>query len=87
MLLRIAGYAAGQVIEAAVRLAGTVDPAAVREQLGSLRFRSILGNFRVDKTGLQSAKSTYLVQHQEDHISLVYPANLARYRVLYPYPG
>jgi branched-chain amino acid transport system substrate-binding protein len=81
------GYAAGQVIEAAVRLAGTVDPAAVRAQLGSLRFRSILGNFRVDKTGLQSAKSTYLVQHQADHISLVYPANLARYKVLYPYPG
>jgi branched-chain amino acid transport system substrate-binding protein len=81
------GYAAGQVIEAAVRLAGTVDHAAVRDELSALKFRSILGNFRVDKTGLQSAKSTYLVQCQEDHISLVYPPNVARYKVLYPYPG
>lgn len=81
------GYAAGQVLEAAVRLAGTVDHAAVRDQLATLKFRSILGNYRVDGTGLQTAKKTYLVQHQDDHISLVYPANLARYKVLYPYPG
>ena len=70
-----------------MRLAGTVDHAAVRQELSGLKFRSILGNFRVDKTGLKSAKSTYLVQCQEDHISLVYPPNVARYKVLYPYPG
>ncbi len=81
------GYAAGQVLEAAVRLAGTVDKAAVRDQLATLKFRSILGNYRVGPTGLQRAKSTYLVQCQEDHISLVYPPDVARYKVLYPYPG
>jgi len=81
------GYAAGQVIEAAVRLAGTVDHKAVRDQLATLKFRSILGNYRVDGTGLQTAKSTYLVQCQEDHFSLVYPLDVARYPLLYPYPG
>lgn len=81
------GYAAGQVIEAAVRLAGTVDHDAVRAQLGTLKFRSILGNYRVDPTGMQTAKSTYLVQCQDDHISLVYPPDIARYKLLYPYPG
>jgi branched-chain amino acid transport system substrate-binding protein len=81
------GYAAGQVIEAAVRLAGTVDHAAVRDQLSTLKFRSILGNYRVDSTGMQTAKSTYLLQCQEDHISLVYPPDVSRYKVLYPYPG
>ena len=81
------GYAAGQVIEAAVRLAGTVDPSAVRDQLAKLKFRSILGNYRVDETGLQTAKSTYLLQWQDDHISLVYPPDVARWKLVYPYPG
>ena len=81
------GYAAGQVIEAAVRLAGTVDKAAVRDELAVMKFRSILGNYRVDSTGLQTAKATYLVQLQDDHISLVYPPDVARYPLVYPYPG
>jgi branched-chain amino acid transport system substrate-binding protein len=81
------GYSAGQVLEAAVRLAGTVDRAAVREQLTTLKFRSLLGNYRVDATGLQTAKSTYLVQWQQDHISLVYPPDVARWKLMYPYPG
>ncbi len=81
------GYAAGQVIEAAVRLAGTTDRAAVRSQLQSLKFRSILGNYRVDSSGLQTAKTTDLVQCQQGHISLVYPPDIARYPLLYPYPG
>jgi branched-chain amino acid transport system substrate-binding protein len=81
------GYAAGQVIEAAVRLAGTTDHDAVRDQLSRLKFRSILGNYRVDSTGKQTAKSTYLVQVQDTHISLVYPPNVARWKLLYPYPG
>jgi branched-chain amino acid transport system substrate-binding protein len=81
------GYAAGQVIEAAVRLAGTTDRAKVRDELSALKFRSILGNYRVDQTGLQTAKSTYLVQLQDDHISLVYPPAVARWKLLYPYPG
>jgi branched-chain amino acid transport system substrate-binding protein len=81
------GYAAGQVIEAAVRLAGTVDRTAVRNQLAVLKFRSILGNYRVDPAGLQTAKSTYLVQWQQDPISLVYPPDVARWKLMYPYPG
>ena len=81
------GYAAGQVIEAAVRLAGTTDRTKVRDELAVLKFRSILGNYRVDPSGLQTAKSTYLVQWQDDHISLVYPPDVARWKLVYPYPG
>ena len=32
-------------------------------------------------------KSTYLVQWQNSHISLVYPTELARFELLYPFPG
>ncbi len=80
------GYAALQVLEAAVRLAGTEAPAAVREQLSSMKFRSIIGHYRVDEFGRQTAKSTYLVQWQDSHISLVYPQDVARWPLRYPLP-
>ncbi|MBW2415859.1 MAG: amino acid ABC transporter substrate-binding protein [Deltaproteobacteria bacterium] len=79
-------YAAGQVLEAAVRLAGTTDPEAVRHQLSTMKFRSILGHYRVDESGMQRGKTTYLVQWQKQYLSLVYPVELARYPLLYPFP-
>ncbi len=78
------GYAAGQVLAAAVRLAGSAAPAAVRRELATMKFRSIIGHYRVQPTGLQTAKRTYLVQWQDTHISLIYPRHLARWQVLYP---
>ena len=80
------GYAAGQILEAALRLAKSADPKSVRERLSNMKFRSILGHYRVDETGMQSAKPTYLVQWQDNHISLVYPPQLARWQVVYPLP-
>ena len=80
------GYAAGQILEAALRLAKSADPKSVRERLSNMKFRSILGHYRVDESGMQSAKPTYLVQWQDNHISLVYPPQLARWQVVYPLP-
>jgi len=80
-------YAAGQVLEQAVRLAGSADRTAVRTQLATLKTRTILGNYRVDETGAQTAKTTYLIQCQGDHLSLVYPPEVARFPLVYPYPG
>jgi len=80
------GYAAGQILESAMRLAKSNAPARVREQLGSMKFRSIIGHYRVDERGMQKAKDNYLVQWQDNHISLVYPPQLARWQVLFPLP-
>ena len=80
------GYAAGQILEAAMRLAKSAEPAAVRAKLATMKFRSILGHYRVDERGMQNAKPTYLVQWQDNHISLVYPPQLARWQVVYPLP-
>lgn len=81
------GYAALQVLEAAIRLADSTDPAAVREQLLAMKFRSILGHYRVDESGRQTAKSTFLVQWQDGHISLVHPPHLARWELRTPFSG
>ncbi len=81
------GYAALQVLEAAVRLADSTEPSAVRGQLKDMKFRSILGHYRADDSGKQVAKSTYLVQWQDGHISLVYPKLLARWDLRFPFSG
>ena len=80
------GYSAGQVLEAAVRLAGSTDRDALRSQLGELRFRSLVGHYQVDETGRQVAKRNYLLQWQDNSRRLVAPANIAERELIYPRP-
>jgi branched-chain amino acid transport system substrate-binding protein len=78
------GYSAGQVLEAAVRLAGSTDKDALRKQLGSMQFRSLLGLYQVDETGRQQGKRNYLLQWQDDSRRLVEPADIAERELIYP---
>ncbi len=79
------GYAAGQVLEAAVRLADSLDHAAVREQLRTMKFRSLLGHYRVDGSGIQVAKATYVLQWQDGYRLLVLPEEIRDVPVRYPF--
>jgi branched-chain amino acid transport system substrate-binding protein len=78
------GYAAGQVLEAAVRLAGTLDRDQVRSQLGEMRFRSLLGNYRVDDTGKQIGHKNFVLQWQDGRRRMVWPAELADTKLRFP---
>jgi branched-chain amino acid transport system substrate-binding protein len=71
------GYGGGQVLEAAVRLAGTLHRDAIREQLKTMKFRSLLGHYRVDETGRQTAKETFVMQWQDGYRLLVMPEDIA----------
>lgn len=79
------GYAAGQVLEAAVRLAKSTDHEAVREQLRTMKFRSMLGHYRVDDAGIQVAKKTYVLQWQGGYRLLVLPEDLKDSPVRFPF--
>lgn len=79
------GYAAGQVMEAGVRLAGSLDKDAVRKQLGEMVFRSLLGRYRVDETGMQKAKSIYVMQWQQGYRLLVLPKQLRDREIIFPF--
>lgn len=70
------GYGGAQVLEAAVRLAGSLDRNAVRSRLRDMRFGSLLGRYRVDASGRQVAKRTYVLQIQDGHRELVLPQEL-----------
>lgn len=80
------GYSAGQVIEAAVRLAGTTGHDAVRNQLRTMEFTSLLGIYRVSESGRQEGKRNYLLQWQDDQRRLVSPPNLAERKLRFPLP-
>jgi len=80
----VIGYSAGQVLEAAVRLAESTDKDAVREQLKKLEFHSLMGNYKVDETGRQIGKRMYLLQWQNDQRRLVAPPDVAERKLIYP---
>ena len=79
------GYSAGQVLEAAVRLAATADRDAVREQLKTMHYRSLLGHYRVDETGAQNAKRTFVLQWQNTYRLLVFPEDIQDAPVQFPF--
>jgi branched-chain amino acid transport system substrate-binding protein len=79
------GYGAGQVLEAGVRLAGSLDKDAIRQQLHEMKFRSILGAYHVDDAGRQLDKKTYVMQWQQGERRLVLPRELRDSPIEYPF--
>ncbi len=67
-----------------MRLAGSTDHAAVREQLHTMVFNSLLGIYKVDATGRQVGKNNYLLQWQGKDRRLVAPAIVAETKLIYP---
>jgi len=82
----VIGYSAGQILEAAVRLAGTTDHDAVREQLRTMYFQALIGSYNVDATGRQKDRRNYVLQWQDGERRLVAPANVAERPLIYPLP-
>lgn len=80
----VLGYSAGEILEAAVRLAGTTDHDAVREQLGTMYFRALVGPYQVDETGRQKNRHNYVLQWQDNHRVVVAPEEIAQSALVYP---
>ena len=79
------GYAAGQVLEAALRLAGSLDKSKVRRQLSDMTFLSLLGRYKVDEAGKQIGNKTHVIQWQDGKRRLVLPERLAEKPLRYPF--
>jgi branched-chain amino acid transport system substrate-binding protein len=82
----VIGYSAGEILEAAVRLAGTTDRDAVREQLRTMYFRALIGPYSVDQTGRQKGRRNYVLQWQNNHRLVVAPEEIAQSPLIYPLP-
>jgi len=87
------GYAAGQIIEAAARLADLSTASTpedfrngMRTQLATMYFTSLLGTYHVDEHGMQIGRDIYVIQWQWPHRSLIAPPEIARWKMNFPFP-
>lgn len=69
-------YAGGQVLEEALREAGTVDRNKVRSALFRLDTMTIIGRFGVDSKGKQVRQHTFIIQWQDGKKELVWPEEI-----------
>lgn len=81
------GYAAGQVLEAAVKRAGSAEPEQLRRALSDLDAVTIFGRYRTDKTGRQVGKAGYVVQWINGERVPVLPEDVATAKIVYPFKG
>jgi len=70
-------YSTGQVLEAAVIKAGSIDHKAVRDVLKVFTAPTIAGTYKVDETGFQIGKQPFVTQVQDGKPVVVYPVEFA----------
>jgi len=70
-------YAAGQILEAALRKSQSLDREKLRETLSALDTMTVMGRYGVDRDGKQVRHFTTTVQWQKGKKEIVAPAELA----------
>ena len=66
-------YAAGQILEAAIKLAGSLKLDMIRQAMYDLDYTSIIGRYAVDKTGMQIKCFPLIIQWQNGKKEIVWP--------------
>ncbi|MCI0528396.1 MAG: amino acid ABC transporter substrate-binding protein, partial [Nitrospira sp.] len=80
------GYAAGQVLEAAVTKVGSLDREKIRDTLASLDMVTVYGRYKVDPDGLAIGHETFLIQWQKGKHEIIWPEAYATAKLIYPIP-
>jgi branched-chain amino acid transport system substrate-binding protein len=69
-------YAAGQIMEAAVKSAGSLERAKIIRALSELETYSIVGRYKVDRTGVQIKHLPLTMQWQNGKKEIVWPEEM-----------
>lgn len=69
-------YAAGQILEAAIELAGSLKLDIIRQAMFDLDYTSIIGRYAVDRTGLQIKCFPLIIQWQKGKKKIVWPEEI-----------
>ena len=80
-------YAAGQVLEAAVKQAGALDQDKLAKAIAKLKLDTVYGRFEVDEQGIQVGYTSALLQWQKGKQVLVWPEKLAEGAPVLPTPA
>jgi branched-chain amino acid transport system substrate-binding protein len=67
-------YASGQIYEAAVRKAGSLDRKAISTALSTMDATSVIGRYGVDRTGVQIKNINLIIQLQNGRKEVVWPS-------------
>lgn len=81
------GYAAGMVLEAGLREAGTLDQEKLREALLRVRVDTPLGRYEAGSDGAQVGVRPPLLQFQHGRREVIWPQALATAKPVLPYPA
>ncbi len=68
-----AAYAAGQLLEAAIKKVGEIDRDRIRDILSGMDTMTIFGRYNVDRTGLQMKHQNLIIQWQNGKKEIVWP--------------
>lgn len=71
------GFGACELLKFAVEEAGSIDQEKIRDALATLDVTTVYGAYRVDDTGAQVAKPSYLIQWQDGKRVIVWPFDVA----------
>jgi len=80
------GYAAGQLLKQAIERAGSVDNGKIREALATMDANTIYGAYKVDATGSQVGKPSYMIQWLRGERKIVWPDAAAETAAVVPLP-
>jgi branched-chain amino acid transport system substrate-binding protein len=81
------GYGAGQVLEEAVKNAGSLNKERIRKSLSTLQTTTVFGSYKVDETGIQIGKPAYMIQWVNGQRELVLPEDVSTAKIKYPTPS
>ena len=79
------GYGAGQVLEAAVHQAGSLDKEKLRDALQTMDITTVFGRYKVDETGKQVGKPGYAIQWIDGIRHMILPQEVATHEPIYPF--
>ena len=81
------GYGAGQILEEAVKKAGSLNKERIRKSLSTLQTTTVFGSYKVDETGIQIGKPAYMIQWVNGQRELVLPEDFSTAKIKYPTPS
>ncbi len=81
------GFAAGQLLQQAIERTQSFDNERIRDALAALETSTIFGPYKVDATGAQIAKPSYLVQWLNGERKIVWPDDVAEAAYIVPMPA
>jgi branched-chain amino acid transport system substrate-binding protein len=79
-------YGACQILVHAIRRAGSLDSAKLRDAISKMDHNTVFGRFRVDRDGVQIGHQMLLIQWQDGKRAIVWPEELAPDKPRFPTP-